>query len=103
MSKAKVLLKSSEFTRADAVGVIFRKYGLNVPEEKGSKLADDLFKKETGKESNLKETKANFKYGFRLLRGYLGKDAVNGKTETPKAETKAKKTETKADAETKAE
>ena len=90
----KTLLKSSEFTRADAVGITIKKYGREKGEKFISEKADKLFTEKTGKPSNIPETTANVKYGFRLLRGFLGvpkSESPKVKSESPKEESESPK------------
>lgn len=71
--KEKKLLTAFEFSRAASVALAIKRSGGKITkknEEKIISLADRIYEEKTGKSSNPKESKWNFNYSVRFLRGF---------------------------------
>ncbi len=72
-TKEKKLLSAFEFSRAASVAVAIKRSGGKITkrnEEKIISLADKIYFEKTGKALNPKESKWNFDYSVRFLRGF---------------------------------
>ena len=72
-AKEKKLLTAFEFSRAASVALAIKRSGGKITkrnEEKIISLADKIYLEKTGKPLNAKESKWNFDYAVRFLKGY---------------------------------